>query len=119
MAKRPLRRNSSKARASQTARASRQRYHLRLYVTDLARPRVVALENLKQICEQHLKGRYTIKVIDLLEHPERARDDEIVMIPTLVREGSGFIKRMVGDLSNAEQVLEGLDLRPPVMQALA
>jgi circadian clock protein KaiB len=67
---------------------------------------------LKRICEQHLAGRYRIEVIDLVEQPQLARGDQILAIPTLVRQLPTPIKRIIGDLSNAERVLVGLDLRP-------
>jgi circadian clock protein KaiB len=64
------------------------------------------------ICEEHLSGKYEIEVIDLLKHPQLARGDQIVAVPTLVRRLPQPIKRIIGDLSNAERVLVGLDLRP-------
>jgi len=72
----------------------------------------VALSNLKKICEEHLQGRYRIEVIDLLEHPQLARGDQILAIPTLVRKLPEPIRKLVGDLSNTESALVGLDLRP-------
>ena len=73
---------------------------------------LVALANLKRLCEDHLKGRYTIEVIDLAKTPQLARDDQILAIPTLVRRLPPPIKQIIGDLSNTERVLVGLDLRP-------
>ena len=72
----------------------------------------MALSNLKKICEEHLQGRYRIEVIDLLEHPQLARGDQILAIPTLVRKLPEPIRKLVGDLSNTESALVGLDLRP-------
>ena len=72
---------------------------------------VVAFKNLKQICEQHLQGRYDIEIIDLLENPQLARGDQILAVPTLVRRLPEPIKKIIGDLSNTERVLVGLDLR--------
>ena len=72
---------------------------------------VSALQNLESICEQHLKGRYRIEVVDLLKHPQLARGDQIVAVPTLVRRLPPPMKRIIGDLSNENSVLVGLDLR--------
>jgi circadian clock protein KaiB len=72
----------------------------------------VAFANLKRLCEDHLKGRYTIEVIDLVETPQLAKDDQIVAIPTLVRRLPEPVRKIIGDLSNTERVLAGLDLIP-------
>lgn len=71
-----------------------------------------AFANLKKICEEHLKGKYRIEVIDLLENPQLAKGDQILAIPTLVRQLPPPLKKIIGDLSNTEKVLVGLDLRP-------
>jgi circadian clock protein KaiB len=73
---------------------------------------VAALSNLRDICEQHLAGRYSIEVIDLLLHPQLAKGDQIIAIPTLVRKLPEPVRKIIGDLSNTERVLVGLDLRP-------
>ena len=73
---------------------------------------IAALGNLKKICEEHLKGRYRVEVVDLLEQPQLARGDQILAIPTLVRKLPSPIKKIVGDLSNSDRVLVGLDLKP-------
>ncbi len=73
---------------------------------------VSALANLKEICEARLKGVYRIEVVDLLENPQLARGDQILAVPTLVRRLPPPVKKIIGDLSNAERVLVGLDLRP-------
>ena len=73
---------------------------------------MAAFENLKKICEEHLAGQYHIEVIDLLEHPQLARGDQIIALPTLVRKLPVPIRKIIGDLSNTERVLVGLDLRP-------
>jgi circadian clock protein KaiB len=88
-----------------------QTYSLRLYVAGQTPKSVLALTNLKQICEQHLLGRYEIQIIDLLENPQLARGDQILAVPTLVRRLPEPIKKIIGDLSNTERVLVGLDLR--------
>jgi circadian clock protein KaiB len=87
-------------------------FELRLYVAGQSSKSLVALANLKSICEEHLQGRYRIEVIDLLEHPQLARGDQILAVPTLVRKLPEPIRKLVGDLSNTESALVGLDLRP-------
>ena len=86
-------------------------YRLRLYVAGQTPKSVFALDNLKQICEEHLQGRYEIEVIDLLVSPQLAQGDQILALPTLVRRLPEPIKKIIGDLSNTERVLVGLDLR--------
>ncbi|MDD1759341.1 MAG: circadian clock protein KaiB [Methanothrix sp.] len=87
-------------------------YILRLYVAGQTRKSLTAFANLKKICEEHLRGRYRIEVIDLLENPQLAKGDQILAIPTLVRQLPPPLKKIIGDLSNTEKVLVGLDLRP-------
>lgn len=87
-------------------------YILRLYVAGQTRKSLTAFANLKKICEEYLGGRYRIEVIDLLENPQLAKGDQILAIPTLVRRLPPPIKKIIGDLSNTERVLVGLDLRP-------
>lgn len=87
-------------------------YHLRLYVAGQTQKSLAALANLKRVCEEHLAGRYEIEVIDLLQQPQLAAGDQILAIPTLVRRLPSPIKRIIGDLSNTEKVLVGLDIRP-------
>jgi len=91
--------------------SAEQAYELRLYVAGQTAKSVLALANLRQICEQHLQGRYTIEVIDLVENPQLAQGDQILALPTLVRRLPEPIKKIIGDLSNTERVLVGLDLR--------
>lgn len=86
-------------------------FSLRLYVAGQTPKSVLAFRNLKQICEDHLQGRYEIEIIDLLENPQLARGDQILAVPTLVRRLPEPIKKIIGDLSNTERVLVGLDLR--------
>lgn len=86
-------------------------FELRLYVAGQTRKSVAAFANLKRICEEHLAGRYRIEVIDLLENPQLAQGDQILAIPTLVRKLPEPIKKIIGDLSDTEKVLVGLDLR--------
>lgn len=87
---------------------------LRLYVAGQTPKSVTALINLKKLCEEHLAGKYRIEVIDLLEHPQLARGDQILAIPTLVRRLPSPIRKIIGDLSNTERVLVGLDLRSQI-----
>jgi circadian clock protein KaiB len=86
-------------------------YHLRLYVAGQTPKSVAAMANLKRVCEQHLSGRYEIEVIDLLVNPKLAAGDQILAIPTLVRRLPPPLKRIIGDLSDTEKVLVGLDVR--------
>jgi circadian clock protein KaiB len=86
-------------------------YRLRLYVAGQTPKSVLAFRNLKEICEEHLQGRYEIEIIDLLQNPQLARGDQILALPTLVRRLPEPIKKIIGDLSNKERVLVGLDLQ--------
>jgi len=86
-------------------------WNLRLYVAGQTPKSIRAFANLKLLCEEHLKGRYQIEVIDLRENPQLARDDQIVAIPTLVRRLPRPLRTIIGDLSNSVQLLVGLDLR--------
>jgi len=87
-------------------------YALKLYVAGQTPKAVRAFANLRKICEEHLHGRYSIEVIDLVENPALGRGDQILALPTLVRRLPTPIKKIIGDLSNTERVLVGLDLRP-------
>ncbi|MBC6605924.1 circadian clock protein KaiB [Hymenobacter sp. BT188] len=87
-------------------------WELRLYVAGQTPKSVAAIANLKKYCEQHLLGRYKLEVIDLLQHPQLAEGDQILAIPTLVRKVPVPIRKIIGDLSNEERVLVGLDIRP-------
>jgi circadian clock protein KaiB len=87
-----------------------KRWNLRLYVAGQTPKSVTALANLKRICDEHMNGEYSVEVIDLMENPQLARRDQIVAIPTLVRELPSPLKRIIGDLSNTERVLVGLDV---------
>ena len=89
-----------------------QIWNLRLYVAGQSPKSVVAFANLKRICEEHLAGRYRIEVLDLLKNPQLARGDQILAIPTLVRKLPEPLKKIIGDLSDIERTLVGLDLYP-------
>jgi circadian clock protein KaiB len=87
-------------------------WKLRLYVAGQTPKSIKALDNLKRICEEHLAGKYTIEVVDLTVNPQLAKGDQILALPTLVRRLPPPISKIIGDLSNTERVLVGLDLRP-------
>jgi circadian clock protein KaiB len=87
-------------------------WHLRLYVAGQSPKSLQALANLKMLCEEHLGDNYDIEIIDLIEHPSRACSDDILAIPTLVRRLPSPLRKVIGDLSNTERVLVGLQLRP-------
>ena len=87
-------------------------WELRLYVAGQTPKSLAAFANLKKICEEHLKGKYHIEVIDLLKNPQLAQGDQILALPTLVRKLPEPIKKIIGDLSNTLRVLVGLDVRP-------
>lgn len=87
-------------------------WELRLYVAGKTAKSVAAFENLTRLCEEYLPGKYQIEVVDLLVHPQLAKGDQIVAIPTLVRKLPQPIRKVIGDLSNAERTLVGLQLRP-------
>jgi circadian clock protein KaiB len=87
-------------------------WELRLYVAGMTPTSIRAFENLKKLCEEHMHGAYKIQVIDLLERPKLASGDQIIAVPTLVRSLPTPVKKIIGDLSNTERVLVGLDLRP-------
>jgi circadian clock protein KaiB len=110
MATRKERREVSSKRNLLEAKPSKWR--LRLYVAGNTPNSIAAFANLKEICEVHLGGRYQIEIVDLLENPTLAKGDQIVAIPTLVRRLPFPVKKIIGDLSNRERVLVGLDLKP-------
>lgn len=86
-------------------------WELRLYVAGQTPKSMTAFANLKKLCEEHLEGKYRIEVIDLMKNPQLAKGDQIIAIPTLVRKLPQPLKKIIGDLSNTERVLVGLDLR--------
>ena len=93
------------------AQAVDRGYNLQLYVAGQTPKSILAFTNLKQICEDHLQGRYEIEVVDLMQNPQLAQGDQILALPTLVRRLPEPIKKIIGDLSNTDRVLVGLDLR--------
>ena len=102
-----MEKSKSGARSKRTPKI----YELRLYVAGQTPKSLAAFANLKKICEEHMPGQYHIEVIDLLKKPQLASGDQILAIPTLVRKLPQPIKKIIGDLSNTERVLVGLDLR--------
>jgi circadian clock protein KaiB len=95
-----------------TSAANPDVWELRLYVAGKTAKSVAAFENLTRLCEEHLAGKYKIEVVDLLVHPQLAKGDQIIAIPTLVRKLPEPIRKVIGDLSNVERALVGLQLRP-------
>lgn len=89
-------------------------WELRLYVAGQTAKSVTAIANLQRLCDEHLPGRYKIEVVDLLKQPQLARGDQIVALPTLVRKLPNPVRKIIGDLSNVEKTLVGLQLRPAV-----
>jgi circadian clock protein KaiB len=102
----------TKTRRAPARGRGKNEWILRLYVAGQSARSASALRNLEAICEEHLAGRYRIEVVDLLKHPQLARGDQILAVPTLVRRLPEPITKIIGDLSNEERVLVGLDLRP-------
>ena len=105
-------RAASNGRSAPTGSDESSRWNLRLYVAGQTPRSVTAFRNLKQICEEYLQGKYHIEVIDLMENPTLARGDQILAVPTLVRKLPQPIRKIIGDLSNTERVLVGLDIQP-------
>ena len=104
--------NGVSASETQPPQAKSDAFILRLYVAGQTPKSMIAFANLKKICEEHLKGQYFIEVVDLLENPTLASGDQILAIPTLVRKLPKPVRKIIGDLSNTERVLIGLDLLP-------
>ena len=103
---------SELAQLGENGTNNKETWELRLYVAGPTEKSLTAFANLKRLCEEHLAGRYSIEVVDLLEKPQLAKGEEIVAIPTLVRRLPEPIRKIVGDLSNVEKTLVGLQLRP-------
>ncbi len=109
-AKKSAKKTAKKSTRSSSSKSAK--WLLRLYVAGNTPNSIAAFANLKEICEVHLGGQYQIEVVDLLENPTLARGDQIVAIPTLVRRLPFPVKKIIGDLSNRDRVLVGLDLKP-------
>ena len=91
--------------------SSEERYVLRLYVTGMTPRSTEAIAMIKSICKEHLEGRYDLEVIDIYQHPQLARDEQIIAVPTLVKHLPAPLRRFIGNLSDKDRVLLGLDLR--------
>jgi circadian clock protein KaiB len=102
--------SATSRRTKQRSKAKSAKWILRLYIAGQTQKAVAAFSNLKLICEEQLKGKYQIEVIDLLKHPQLARDDQILAVPTLVRRLPLPVRNIIGDLSDTERELVGLDL---------
>lgn len=102
-----------RAASDGTGGDSDEQWDLCLYVTDRSPKCLRAIDNLRRACEEHLAGRYDIEVVDLLENPRLAADDQILAVPTVVRRLPAPIRKVVGDLSDSNRLLIGLQLRPP------
>ena len=105
----------ARAAASPNRRTSRELTELRLYVAGQTPKSLLALMNLRRICDEHIPGRYHVQIIDLQKSPELAMSDHVVAIPTLVRKLPEPIRKIIGDLSDTERVLVGLDLEESVV----
>jgi circadian clock protein KaiB len=97
--------------AQPKAKAATSRYVLRLYVAGKSPKSVNAIANLKKICEENLQGRYELEVIDLYQQPQLAQGEQIIALPTLIKKLPPPLRRIIGDMSNTERVLVGLDIR--------
>jgi circadian clock protein KaiB len=103
---------AAKTKKSSSGKDANPEWELRLYVAGQTPKSLSAFANLKKICEEHLANRYSIEVIDLSKQPQLAQNDQIVALPTLIRKLPEPIKRIIGDLSNLERVMVGMDLKP-------
>ena len=103
--------NQTNIKESKKNKLAKDKWILRLYVAGQTPKSIAAFNNLKKICEEQLKGKYTIEVIDLLENPQLSRDDQILAVPTLVRKLPVPVRKIIGDLSNTEKVLIGLNIK--------
>src|SRR5512140_3591317 len=104
--------SKSKAAPAKKAGEITKKREVRLYVAGQTPRSLAAFENLKKICEEHLAGEYHIEIVDLLVNPQLAKGDQIVALPTLVRKLPEPVKKIIGDLSNTDRVLVGLDIKP-------
>ncbi len=92
--------------------ANNEMYVLRLYITGTTPKSLSAISNIKKICEEHLQGRYDLEVIDIYQQPSLAAGEQIIAVPTLIKKLPSPLRKLIGDMSNAEHVLLGLDLKP-------
>jgi circadian clock protein KaiB len=92
--------------------AADEQYVLKLYITGVTPKSTRAIQNVKRICEEHLKGRYILEIVDVYQQPEQARSENIIAAPTLIKRLPAPLRKMIGDMANTERILIGLDLRP-------
>ena len=104
--------SSTAAFEAAAKRAGEERYELRLYIAGTTPASSRSVETLRAICEEHLKGRYELLVVDVFQQPTLAKDAQVIAVPTLIKKLPAPIRRIVGDLSNEQRVLVGLDLKP-------
>jgi circadian clock protein KaiB len=107
----PVRSTTTRSFEEDSRRRGEERYVLRLYVTGMTPRSTEAISAIKQLCEERLEGRYDLEVIDIYQHPQLAQDEQIVAVPTLVKELPAPLRRLIGNLSDRDRVLFGLDLR--------
>ena len=100
------------SRIKKESETTHKEYILRLYVTGITPQSLRAIKNLKKICEENLKNRYTLEIIDIYQQPLLAEGDQIIAAPTLVKQLPNPLKKLIGDMSNTEKVLLGLDIKP-------
>ncbi len=93
-------------------RIEKERYILRLYVTGMTPRSTRAIQNVKKICEEHLKGRYDLQVVDIYQQPTLAKGEQIIAAPTLIKKIPLPLRKFIGDMADTEKILMGLDLRP-------
>jgi circadian clock protein KaiB len=96
----------------ESAKGNKQKYVLRLYVAGMSPKSVAAIENVRKICEENLKGRYALEVIDIYQQPEHAKQEQLLAAPTLIKKLPLPLRRLIGDMSNKQRILVGLDLVP-------
>lgn len=101
-----------KKKETKSAGKASAEWELRLYIAGKTPKAVTAFANLKKLCEEHLQGKYNIEIVDLSKNPQLAKGDQILALPTLVRKLPQPLRKIIGDLSNTERVLVGLDLKP-------
>ncbi len=102
----------AKAAAKAHVSADRHRYALRLYIAGVSPKSSMAIGNVRRICEEHLAGRYDLEVIDLYQHPVLSKGEQIIAVPTLIKRLPLPLRKFIGDMSDTERILVGLDLRP-------
>ena len=112
MAEKPPLSKAERALERSLAEAPQARYVLRLYISGMTPAATRAITNLKKICEEHLAGRYELEIVDIYQQPVLAKDEQILAAPTLIKKLPQPLRRIIGDMSNKERVLLGLDLRP-------